>query len=276
MRDCWYLPKDEDLQIPSRLWFRSVVVNLPSQSIDNNLVVAWRSWHARNEKTHDKPLLSVEGSKRFLCSYASLLGNIQSLSTDQILKGKQIAVAPNPRDAHVQKKKDPPDKSWVRPPEGWIKLSIDGSYKADDGTAGTRIILQNDTGKIILSACRSLHACEEPLDAEVSACVEGLELALLHSHLPIIMETDCSQLVSAILAKSKDRSLYMHLISEIKSLASGDRLCKFVKVDRGQVRVSHCLVKWARSDHRTAVWLGSGSDVVIQALEVESSVIPNA
>jgi hypothetical protein len=68
----------------------------------------------------------------------------------------------------------------------------------------------------------------------------------------------------------------MHLISEIKSLASGDRLCKFVKVDRGQVRVSHYLANWARSEHRTVVWLVLGPDVVIQALEAESSVIPNA
>jgi hypothetical protein len=85
-----------------------------------------------------------------------------------------------------------------------------------------------------------------------------------------------AELVSAVLGKSKDRSFYMHLISEIKSLASGDRLCKFVKVDRGKVRVSHCLANWARSEHRTAVWLGWGPDVVIQALEAKSFVLPNA
>jgi hypothetical protein len=193
MRDCWYLPKEEDLHIPPRLWFRSVLMNLPVQAFDNTLLVAWRAWHARNEITHDKPLPSVEGSKRFLCSYASLLGNIHSTSTIEILKGKQSAVAPNPRDVQVLKEKYPPDKSpWVRPPEGWIKLSIDGSYKAENGTAGTGIILRDDTGKIILSACRSLRACEEPLEAEVSACAEGLELALLHSNLPIIIEFDCS------------------------------------------------------------------------------------
>jgi hypothetical protein len=112
-------------------------MNLPAHAIDNTLLVAWRAWHARNEITHDKPLPSVEASKRFLCSYASLLGNIQSTSTNEILKGKQSAVATNPRDVQVLKKKVPPDKSiWVRPPEGWIKLSVDGSYKAENGTAG--------------------------------------------------------------------------------------------------------------------------------------------
>jgi hypothetical protein len=59
----------------------------------------------------------------------------------------------------------------------------------------------------------------------VSACAEGLELALLHSNLPIIIESDCSQLVSVVLEKSQDRSLYTHMVSEIKSLASGVRVC---------------------------------------------------
>jgi hypothetical protein len=68
--------------------------------------------------------------------------------------------------------------------------------------------------------------------------------------------------VAGVLEKSEDRSLYTHMVSEIKSLASGVRVCKFVKVDREQVRVNHTLANWARTEHRMEVWLGSGPDVV--------------
>jgi hypothetical protein len=36
-----------------------------------------------------------------------------------------------------------------------------------------------------------------PLEAEILACLEGLELALIRCQLPIIVEIDCSQLVVA-------------------------------------------------------------------------------
>ena len=66
---------------------------------------------------------------------------------------------------------------------------------------------------------------------------------------------------------------FLHIISEIKLLAGRDRECKFVKVDRGQVRVSHCLANWARTENVTAFWFGTGPDIVLQELTTESLVI---
>jgi hypothetical protein len=86
------------------------------------------------------------------------------------------------------------------------------------------------------------------LEAEIIACCEGLELSLQHSQLPIVVEYGCLQLVLAISAKSQDRSSFQNTTKEIQLLASGTRVCKFVKVDRSQVRISHCmcLANWAR------------------------------
>jgi hypothetical protein len=62
-------------------------------------------------------------------------------------------------------------------------------------------------------------------------------------------------------ATGPDRSPHTSIISEIKVLVNQ------VKVDRGQVRVSHVLANFARTERRTVTWLGSGPDVVLHELE---------
>jgi hypothetical protein len=74
--------------------------------------------------------------------------------------------------------------------------------------------------------------CTSPLEAELRACAEGLELALCNSQLPIIVETDCAQLVDAAKSSVQDRSHLLHLVYEIRALANQGRICTFVKVER--------------------------------------------
>jgi hypothetical protein len=80
---------------------------------------------------------------------------------------------------------------------------------------------------------------------------------LILCQLPIIVETDCSQLVTLINSKEADRAPLLHIVSEIKHLFSGIRKCVFVKVERGQIRASHFLASFAILDGCTEFWLGS-------------------
>jgi hypothetical protein len=113
----------------------------------------------------------------FLCGYLKLLRNIQGSPTDQILRGKQpvLDISTPPVVNHVVV---PPDIPWSRPSSGWVKLTIDGSFKLEDGHGGTGMILRNETGQIVFLACRFMHSCTEALEAELLACLEGLDLAL--------------------------------------------------------------------------------------------------
>jgi ribonuclease HI len=237
--------------------------------IDAVLLVAWRAWHNRNEVTHEKPLPSVESSKRFLCGYLKILRN-SDVPREAIIKGKQLIVDTVSAVQHERPMK-PPGKIWSKPPDGWVKLTVDGSFEMDEGTAGCGMVLRGADGNIIVSACRFLPRCVEVVEAELWACKEGLDLALEHSPLPVIVESDCFQVIRVASEKSLDRSPFLNIISDIRFLSNQDRVCKFVKVDRSEVRISHCL-----AEKRTVVWPGSGPDVVIQELQLELSVIPTS
>jgi ribonuclease HI len=226
---------------------------------------------ARNEITHDKPLPPTEGSRRFLQSYLRTLREIKDMSTEHILKGKLPLIYSSFQAPRTLVKVSPPDKPWLKPPAGWVKLTIDGSFRAEDGNAGLGMVLRDEEGAVIFSASEFVPSCREALGAELLACSVGLDLALQHTTLPIVIDTDCSQLVTVV---RQDRSPYLHLVFEIKRSSSNGGDCNFVKVDRGQVRVSHVLANLARTEHHSSLSFGFGPEVFLRELERERLVNP--
>jgi hypothetical protein len=101
--------------------------------IDHTMLVAWRAWHERNKVTHDKPIPSTEeSSKKFLCNYMKILGSIKDTPTDQILKGKRPVLLAGAEPRLSSSVKKPPNIPWLKSPPGWVKLSIDGSFKSEN------------------------------------------------------------------------------------------------------------------------------------------------
>lgn len=94
-----------------------------------------------------------------------------------ILKGKKPAVTCTPM-LTTTAPRQAAEKAWSKPPLGCMKLSVDGSFKLEDVTAGCGMVLRDAEGNIVFSACRFLPRCVDAAEAELSACREGLELAL--------------------------------------------------------------------------------------------------
>uniref|UniRef100_A0ACD6A3W9 Uncharacterized protein n=1 Tax=Avena sativa TaxID=4498 RepID=A0ACD6A3W9_AVESA len=129
--------------------------------------------------------------------YIKTLRDIVIYSTDTIMKGKQpLALSDRPvRPPPIAKLAAKP---WLRPPEGWVKLTIDGSFCMEDDTAGTGMVLRDSEGTVIFSACRFIPYVQEAFAAELYVCSEGLAFAFQHTDLPIIVDRDCTLVVSAV------------------------------------------------------------------------------
>ena len=86
---------------------------------------------------------------------------------------------------------------------------------------GLGMILRNSAGDIIFTSCKPLERCNNPLESELRACVEGLKLAIHWTLLPIQVETDCASVVQLLQGIGRDFSVLANIIHEARHLLVG-------------------------------------------------------
>lgn len=168
------------------------------------------------------------------------------------------------------RKQEVTDIPWTKPGMGWMKLNVDGSYDATVGTGGIGAILRNSSGEVIFSACGKLNCCGGTLEAELLACREGLAMTLQWTLLPIIVETDCLEMVQMIHAKEAVLSELAFLVREIKCLLTGSREIVVARIDRAQNSTSHFLANKGRRGSLTGFWLDDSCNFILHLVCADS------
>ncbi|WMV59346.1 hypothetical protein MTR67_052731 [Solanum verrucosum] len=103
---------------------------------------------------------------------------------------------------------------WHRPPEGTIKLNVDGSFKQNTTNGGTGGILRDHLGNWIAGfSCKVKEVNAH--HAEILALLHGLSLAKRLNINRFHMETDSQVLINNI--KSNTR-IYSHNYDDCRSL----------------------------------------------------------
>uniref|UniRef100_A0A453DB79 RNase H type-1 domain-containing protein n=1 Tax=Aegilops tauschii subsp. strangulata TaxID=200361 RepID=A0A453DB79_AEGTS len=75
-------------------------------------------------------------------------------------------------------------------------------------------------GQIIFAAYRVLFHCNNALEAELHALMQGMALAIQHSDLPVVVQSDSSEALAGLSGNALSHSAYGHLVLEIKELMS--------------------------------------------------------
>jgi RNA polymerase subunit RPABC4/transcription elongation factor Spt4 len=73
------------------------------------------------------------------------------------------------------------------------------------------------SGLILLAACKTLHQCSSVEPEEALASLEGVRLALEWIHMPVILESDNSEVVASLKTKKASRSTWEGMIVEVKA-----------------------------------------------------------
>ncbi|XBI75526.1 hypothetical protein VPH35_068890 [Triticum aestivum] len=208
-------------------------------------------WSLRSDLTHGKEAPPVTATSDYLQSYMNSLNLCCRLSMEEILKGKMPMI----RDPTVKVSIPRTHLHWSRPLTDQAALSVDGAFMQEDGSAAAGMILRRHDGSVIFAAYRCIFNCNDVLEAELHAIMQGMALALQHCSLPIVVQSNSSMALAAMTGDSLSRFVYGHLVAEIR-LHMEAREFVPSKITREQNRVAHRLALYSRIESTTVVWLG--------------------
>jgi ribonuclease HI len=205
------------------------------------LLLLWRSWHLRNDVIHQKGKESIASSIAFLQAY-------HGDSTEQVpchvdSKGKR-SLAPT---SSTRPEVDVAPPSWTAPPVGWIKLNTDGSMLPNSKISGAGAVARDSTGAVIFAACTPLPNCTDVEEAEARAALLGLTILSRHGPSRVILEMDNVAAVTALRAKTQNRSRVWAVYQEAKALLLDMHDCVIIHTKRETNRVADSLAKLAKS-----------------------------
>ena len=118
------------------------------------------------------------------------------------------------------------------------------------------MVLWSESGKLIFAAYRYIFNCNDALEAEIHALMQGMALAIQHSDKPVIVQSDSINALATLGGNTLVRSAYGHLDAEIKALMV-DREFVPLKITRDQNRVARQLTLYSCTNACNAVWLNS-------------------
>ena len=73
---------------------------------------------------------------------------------------------------------------WSKPDDGWYELNVDASFVKEEGKGAWGAILRDNNGCTIMSAWGIMPRCNDHLQAEAIAILEGLKSIILFCDLP--------------------------------------------------------------------------------------------
>lgn len=83
-----------------------------------------------------------------------------------------------------------------------MAFSVDGSFVQETGAAGRGMILRDNKVAVIFLAYRFIFLCNNAFEAEISVVLEGMSLSMQWSELVIIIQSDSSVAIAALIDQS--------------------------------------------------------------------------
>jgi ribonuclease HI len=117
-----------------------------------------------------------------------------------------------------EKPAKPPDiHQWEKPPDSYVKIDFDGSFKADTGNGGWGYIIRDQAGNFVAAGAGRLMNLGSALQAEAEACLAAIQGADKIGANRVIFESDASNLVQGLKSSDYDKSEIGVLVKEARS-----------------------------------------------------------
>lgn len=108
------------------------------------------------------------------------------------------------------------------------------------------MILRHHDGTVIFTAYIYVFHCNDALEVEIHAMIQGMALAMQHTELPVILQSDSSTTLPIFRNESLVRSPCAHFVVEIKALREAREFIP-QELHHSQNRVADCLARYRRT-----------------------------
>jgi len=203
---------------PLRTWLRNNLVKPVHASWPILFATAvWWLWKWRNKRCFEDPEFMPVNPSCFIRSKAketiSAFNKSNPLIANPIAKGISESLI-----------------QWFPPPEGWVKLNVDGASKGNPGLAGAGGLLRGQYGNWIRGFALNLGICSS-VKAELLALLHGLKLAKDQGVTKLIVHTDSQVAFRKLNVLTTKNCAYRYLISKCQ---------EFLQNPDWEVVLEHC------------------------------------
>ncbi|CAI9778785.1 unnamed protein product [Fraxinus pennsylvanica] len=188
--------QDDRVEFPPIIVNLAINRNIPGQ-LEELFLCLWGLWYSRNQFIFEQkmitPLMAI--------AHAFNIAGDFKYAKEQRKKGISCS------------------EGWRAPPEGVLKLNVDGALFEDQCRYGTGVVLRDATGKVIFSASKPERGSMDPMEAELLAMLTGLQICLPLSIPSLQVESDSLLVVQEVTkVQNESFSLSGNLIQEIQFL----------------------------------------------------------
>nr|CAD1829965.1 unnamed protein product [Ananas comosus var. bracteatus] len=198
-----WIDEGKNLAVVQQQFIRALIAN-----------TFWQIWRERNARQFSNNSSSIQ----------VILRHIMHMTLDYISKIPSYTIE------HSNANK------WCPPPDGWIKINTDASFKSEEGTAAIGYIARTNLGHVVFAAGRQIEA-NSVLEAEAKAMKEAIAEAHQHGLQRVCLESDSSLLIQCLqhaqLPPWPLRALVLGISSTMKKFAATQVL--FVKREANMV-----------------------------------------
>ncbi|KAL0318237.1 UNVERIFIED_CONTAM: hypothetical protein Scaly_2851500 [Sesamum calycinum] len=177
----------------------AVTSHLEKQEIEYLLCICWALWWCRNNKLAEGNCLVPDQVICFVVRYLESFRGQFSNTTVSCPRARFL--------------------SWQGPPPNYVKLNFDGAILNHGTDTGLGIVTRDAWGTCVGWAAIHVPRRSSGELAEALAAREAVRLALRRGWQYVIVEGDCSSLISKLLSPSRDLSLTGPITVDILKLA---------------------------------------------------------
>lgn len=194
-------------------------------------LTAWWAWKWRNDAIFNKAVKPLQSKLAWV-----------KAQVEEVNRAFANAKAPGSCDGGRSWQM----MNWIKPPNGVVKVNVDGAVDRNSSKARCGGLIRNDLGLWQQGFAYSIGNYS-PLEAEAWALLKGIQLAIHHGYNKVIFESDSNEITNYFKYRRQPATAAHNILEACKK-----ELCRFeawqvTLITREQNQVADAIAKQARS-----------------------------